>query len=54
LEEYQKPVVQDYGDLTELTAEQITGNVTDVPLGTVGFAILTCDPTVPVIPCVTV
>jgi len=31
--EYTKPQVRDYGELRELTASQITGTITDVPLG---------------------
>lgn len=33
-EEYVKPQVTDYGDLRELTATQVSGTQTDVPLGT--------------------
>ena len=43
MESYEKPAVEDYGTLTELTLAQVTGNTTDVPLGTTGFNILTCD-----------
>ena len=32
--EYEKPEVKDYGDLRELTAQQVTGSATDVPKGT--------------------
>jgi hypothetical protein len=40
---YEKPVVKDYGDLTELTAATLTGNQTDVGFGTAGFQILSCN-----------
>ena len=30
--EYEKPVISDYGDLKELTAQNKTGSQTDVPL----------------------
>jgi hypothetical protein len=33
-EEYEKPLVTDYGDLRELTSTQTTGTQTDVPKGT--------------------
>ena len=45
MEHYEKPVVEEYGTLTELTLALNTGNTTDVPLGTKGFNVLTCDPT---------
>jgi hypothetical protein len=32
--DYSKPTVSDYGDLQELTATNVTGSSTDVPLGT--------------------
>ena len=32
--DYEKPDVKDYGDLRELTAQQVTGDQTDVPKGT--------------------
>lgn len=32
--EYTKPSVSDYGDLQELTATNVIGTSTDVPLGT--------------------
>ena len=32
--EYEKPVISDYGDLKELTAQLKTGSQTDVPIGT--------------------
>lgn len=31
--EYSKPTVSDYGDLEDLTATNVTGSSTDVPLG---------------------
>ena len=32
--EYEKPVISDYGDLKELTAQLTSGSQTDVPIGT--------------------
>ena len=41
--EYSKPTVSDYGDLQELTAQNVSGTSTDVPLGfpTPPFSIFT-------------
>ena len=38
--EYTRPAISDYGDLQELTASNLTGSHTDVPLGTQGPHIL--------------